>query len=147
MTLQPIEILLVEDNPADALLTTKHLQKAKIANRVHIAEDGEEALAFLRREGRYVDAVRPDLILLDLNLPKLDGRELLAAVKSDASLRVIPVVVLTSSESEDDIARAYGFHANCYVVKPIDLEEFSKLVSAIDSFWFTVVRLPSREVA
>lgn len=147
MTAEPIEILLVEDNPADALLTTKHLKRAKIANRVHIAEDGEEALAFLRREGKYAAAVRPDLILLDLNLPKLDGREVLAAIKQDKSLRLIPVVVLTTSESEEDVARAYGFHANCYVVKPVDLEEFSKLVGAIDNFWFTVVRLPSREVA
>ena len=139
---RPVEILLVEDNPGDVRLTREALREGKVRNNLHVAPDGVEALAFLRKEGRYADAVRPDLILLDLNLPRMDGREVLAHIKADASLRYIPVVVLTSSQAEQDIVRAYDLHANCYVTKPVDLDQFIHVVKSIEDFWFTIVKLP-----
>jgi two-component system, chemotaxis family, response regulator Rcp1 len=138
-----IEILLVEDNPGDVELTTKSLRTVKIRNSLHVVRDGIEAMAFLRQEGPFADAPRPDLVLLDLNLPTMDGREVLAAVKGNESLRSIPVVVLTSSEAETDIARSYNLGANCYVTKPVDLTQFQAIVAAIEDFWFTIVRLPT----
>ena len=139
---QNIEILLVEDNPADVDLTRETMELAKINNHLHVACDGVEALAFLRREGPYKDSVRPDLILLDLNLPKKDGRAVLREIKNDPELKMIPVVVLTSSEAERDIVRSYSLGANCYVTKPVDLISFSEVVKSIESFWFQVVKLP-----
>ena len=139
---RPVEILLVEDNPGDVRLTREALREGKVRNNLHVAPDGVEALAFLRKEGRYADAVRPDLILLDLNLPRKDGREVLEEIKVDPSLRYIPVVVLTSSQAEQDIVRAYDLHANCYVTKPVDLDQFIHVVKSIEDFWFTIVKLP-----
>jgi len=139
-----IEILLVEDNPADVDLTQETLAYAKIRNRLHVVTDGEEALAFLRREGRYAQAIRPDLILLDLNLPRKDGREVLEELKADADLRSIPVVVLTSSDAEKDVVRSYDLGANCYVTKPVDLDQFANVVRTIEDFWFIVVKLPPK---
>jgi two-component system, chemotaxis family, response regulator Rcp1 len=139
----PIEILLVEDNPADVRLTQEALKEGKIRNNLHVARDGIEAMEFLRRVGNYEDVPRPDLILLDLNLPRKDGRSVLADVKADPDLRSIPVVVLTTSTVEADIFRSYKLHAHCYITKPIDLEQFVKIVKSIDDFWLTVVRLPS----
>jgi two-component system, chemotaxis family, response regulator Rcp1 len=138
----PIEVLLVEDNPGDVRLTREALKEGKVWNNLSHVPDGVEALAFLRRQGRYADAPRPDVILLDLNLPKKDGREVLEEVKSDPDLRSIPVVVLTSSEAERDIARAYALHANCYITKPVDLDQFITVVQSIENFWFSVVKLP-----
>jgi CheY-like chemotaxis protein len=141
---RPVEILLVEDNPGDVRLTREALREGKVHNNLYIAKDGVEALAFLRREGaEFADAVRPDLILLDLNLPRKDGREVLEEIKDDPSLRHIPVVVLTSSEAEQDIVRAYDLHANCYVSKPVDLDQFITVVQSIENFWFTIVKLPT----
>jgi CheY-like chemotaxis protein len=139
---QPIEVLLVEDNPGDVRLTREALKEGKVHNHLSVAADGVEALAFLRRQGRYADAPRPDLILLDLNLPKKDGREVLEEIKSDPALRTIPVVILTTSEAERDIARAYDLHANCYITKPVDLDQFITVVKSIEDFWFTIVKLP-----
>jgi CheY-like chemotaxis protein len=139
---RPVEILLVEDNPGDARLTREALNEAKIRNNLHHAMDGVEALAFLRREGQHAEAPRPDIILLDLNLPRKDGREVLAELKADPALRPIPVVVLTTSEAEQDIVRTYELHANCYITKPVDLEKFITIVRAIEDFWLAVVRLP-----
>jgi two-component system, chemotaxis family, response regulator Rcp1 len=139
----PIEILLVEDSPGDVRLTREALVEGKVRNNLHVVEDGIEALRFLRRVDEYADAVRPDLILLDLNLPKMDGRQVLEKIKADAELRTIPVVILTSSEAEEDICRAYDLHANCYVTKPVDLEQFITVVKSIEMFWFTIVKLPS----
>jgi len=140
---RPVEILLVEDNPGDVRLTREALREGKVHNNLHVAKDGVEALAFLRKEGdEYAGAVRPDLILLDLNLPRKDGREVLEEIKADPSLRHIPVVVLTSSEAEQDIVRAYDLHANCYVSKPVDLDQFITVVQSIENFWFTIVKLP-----
>lgn len=141
-TTRSIEILLVEDNPGDARLTIEAMREAKLSNRLHIVEDGVEAMQFLRREGRFGDAPRPDLILLDLNLPKKDGREVLAEIKSEPSLKRIPVVVLTTSRAEEDVLRTYDLHANCYVTKPVDIEQFIKIVKQIDEFWFKLVTLP-----
>jgi two-component system, chemotaxis family, response regulator Rcp1 len=140
---RPIEVLLVEDNPGDVRLTKEALREGKVRNNLHVAPDGLEALAFLRREGPYEDAVRPDLILLDLNLPRKDGREVLSEIKRDDTLRHIPVVVLTSSQAEQDILRAYDLHANCYVSKPVDLDQFITVVKSIENFWFTIVKLPT----
>lgn len=137
-----IQILLVEDNPGDARLTIEAMREAKVRNKIHIVEDGVQAMQFLRREGTYADARRPDLILLDLNLPKKDGREVLAEVKADPALRRIPVVVLTTSSADEDVLRAYDLHANCYVTKPVDLTQFMKIVSQIEEFWVKVVILP-----
>ena len=139
---RPIDILLVEDNPGDVRLTREALREGKIRNNLHVARDGVEALAFLRREGGHADAPRPDVILLDLNLPRKSGREVLSEVKQDPALRQIPVVVLTSSEAEEDIVRAYDLHANCYISKPVDLDQFITVVKSIEDFWFTVVKLP-----
>jgi two-component system, chemotaxis family, response regulator Rcp1 len=138
-----IEVLLVEDNPGDVRLTREALRDGKVCNNLAVAKDGEEALAYLRREGPFADAPRPDVILLDLNLPRKDGREVLEAIKADAALRTIPVVILTSSEAERDIARAYELNANCYITKPVDLDQFITVVKAIEDFWFTVVKLPA----
>ena len=139
-----IEILLVEDNPGDARLTVEAMREAKVRNRMHVVEDGVEAMAFLRRQGSFGEAPRPDLILLDLNLPRKDGREVLAEVKADPDLKRIPVVVLTTSRAEEDVLRAYDLHANCYVTKPVDLAQFMKIVSQIDEFWVKVVTLPGK---
>jgi chemotaxis family two-component system response regulator Rcp1 len=139
---QGIEILLVEDNPGDVRLTREALKDGKIVNNLHVAEDGVDALAFLRREGKYHNAVRPELILLDLNLPKKDGREVLAEIKADKELKRIPVVILTSSAAEQDIVKSYNLHANCYVTKPVDLDQFINVVKSIEHFWLTVVKLP-----
>ncbi len=140
---RPIQKLLVEDNPGDVKLMLEALRESKIPNEVSVVEDGVEAMAFLRREGKYADVPRPDLILLDLNLPKKDGREVLADIKFDKKLRQIPVIVLTVSQAQDDILNAYGLHANCYITKPVDYEDFTKVVRAIEEFWLTIVRLPS----
>jgi len=140
---RPVEILLVEDSPGDVKLTVEALRDADVPNNLHVARDGEEAMAFLRREDKFTDVPRPDLILLDLNMPRMDGREVLAAIKADKELRRIPVIILTTSQSEDDIAEAYNLAANCYVAKPVDLDEFLDVVRAIDDFWLTLVRLPS----
>ena len=138
----PIEILLVEDSPGDVRLTQEALRDARVRNRLHVASDGVEAMAFLRREGAHADAPRPDLILLDLNLPRMDGREVLREVKSDASLATIPVVILTTSDADEDIARSYELHANCYVTKPVGLEAFLTVVQNIEHFWVSIVKLP-----
>ena len=139
-----IEILLVEDNPGDARLTIEAMREAKVRNRIHVVEDGVEAMEFLRRQGRFGEAPGPDLILLDLNLPRKDGREVLAEVKADPDLKRIPVVVLTTSRAEEDVLRAYDLHANCYVTKPVDLAQFMKIVAQIDEFWVKVVTLPRK---
>jgi two-component system, chemotaxis family, response regulator Rcp1 len=138
----PIDILLVEDNPGDVRLTREALRDGKVQNNLHVVDDGVEAMAFLRREGRYTDAPRPDIVFLDLNLPKKNGREVLAEIKSDPELMRIPVVVLTTSKDEQDVLKAYEYHANCYITKPVDLEQFLTVVKSIEEFWFTVVRLP-----
>jgi chemotaxis family two-component system response regulator Rcp1 len=138
----PVEILLVEDNPGDVRLTQEALKEGKVYNNLHWAKDGVEALEFLKRKGKHAKAPRPDIILLDLNLPKKDGREVLAVVKNDADLKHIPVVVLTTSEAEEDVLKSYSLHANCYVTKPVDLEKFIHVVQSIDRFWLTVVTLP-----
>ena len=141
---RPIEILMVEDNPGDVRLTVEALKEAKVRNNLHTVEDGVEALAFLRRQGRYADAPRPDLVLLDLNLPKMNGREVLAEIKEDQDLRRIPVVILTVSQAEQDIVKSYNLHANCYITKPVDLDQFLEVVKSIENFWLTVVMLPPR---
>ena len=143
ITPRPIEILLVEDSPGDVTLTVEALRDAKVANNLHVARDGEEALRFLRHEGEFAEKPRPDLILLDLNMPRKDGREVLADLKADDELKRIPVVVLTTSQSEDDVAAAYNLSANCYVAKPVDLDQFLGVVRAIDDFWLSLVKLPS----
>jgi chemotaxis family two-component system response regulator Rcp1 len=139
---KPIEILLVEDNPGDVRLTVEALKEAKVINRLTVLKDGVEALAYLRREGRYGVVPRPHLIVLDLNLPRKDGREVLAEIKEDDALKRIPVVVLTTSEDEEDVLKSYNLHANCYVTKPVDLERFIKVVRSIEDFWLGIVVLP-----
>ena len=139
---RPIDILLVEDNPGDVRLTVEGLKESKVRNNLHVARDGVEAMEFLRREGPHTGAVRPDLILLDLNLPRMDGREVLLEIKSDAKLKTIPVVVLTTSRAEHDVLRSYELQANCYITKPADLEQFITVVKSIEDFWFTIVTLP-----
>lgn len=139
---RPVEILLVEDNMADVRLTKEVLKDSKVRNNLHFVMDGVEAVSFLRKEGKYQDAPKPDLILLDLNLPKKDGREVLEEIKNDEILRRIPVVVLTTSKAEQDILRSYNLHANCYITKPVDLEQFITVVKSIEEFWFTIVKLP-----
>ncbi len=141
--MKPIEILLVEDNPGDARLTREALAQSKVRNNLNHARDGEEAMAFLRRQGTFGSAPTPDLVLLDLNLPRRDGREVLEDIKNDAALKHIPVVILTSSQAEEDIMRSYRLHANCFITKPVDLEQLTKVVQGIEQFWFTLVRLPS----
>ena len=142
MNLNPIQILMVEDNDGDILLTTRALKEAKVANHVYVAHDGVEALEFLRREGKHADAPRPDLIILDLNLPRKDGRQVLAEIKPDPELRSIPVVVLTSSNAESDVVKSYDLHANCYLVKPVNFAGLMAIIKSIESFWLTVVKLP-----
>jgi CheY-like chemotaxis protein len=137
-----VSILLVEDNPGDADLAREALEGSKLENRLHAVDDGEKAMAFLRREPPYQDAPRPDLILLDLNLPRKDGREVLAEIKSDPGLRSIPVVILTTSQAEEDVCRSYNLHANCYITKPIDLNQFLHVVRSIEDFWLSIVVLP-----
>ena len=139
---RPVEILLVEDNPGDVGLTRETLKDSKLLNRMTVVGDGVEAMALLRREGKYANTTRPDLILLDLNLPKKDGREVLREIKSDEQLRRIPVVVLTTSSAEQDILKTYDLHANCYITKPVNLDQFTAVVKAIEEFWFTIVKLP-----
>ena len=139
----PVEILLVEDNPADVRLTQEALKEGKVYNNLHWAKDGVEALEFLRRQGKHSAAPRPDIILLDLNLPKKDGREVLHEIKNDEKLKRIPVVILTTSKAEEDVLKSYNLHANCYVTKPVDLEQFIVVVKSIDMFWLTVVTLPN----
>jgi two-component system response regulator len=140
--LKPIEILMVEDSPTDVLITEEALEQAKVRNHLHVVEDGVQAMAFLHQEDPYTQVPRPDLILLDLNLPRKDGREVLAEIKADERLKTIPVVILTTSRAEEDVLRAYGLHANCYISKPVDFTRFMEVVRAIESFWFTVVTLP-----
>ena len=140
----PLEILLVEDSPSDAKLTEKTFSKAKVLNNLHIVEDGVQAMEFLQQEGNYVDAPYPDLILLDLNLPRKDGREVLIEIKKDPNLSRIPVVVLTTSEDEKDILASYNLHANCYITKPVTLKQFLQVVQLIENFWLTLVKLPTR---
>jgi CheY-like chemotaxis protein len=140
--MRPVEILLVEDSPSDTELTVEALKEAKVGNHLSIVEDGVEALQFLRRQGKYTAAPRPDLIMLDLNLPRKDGREVLREIKADHSLQTIPVVVLTTSHAEQDILQAYHHHANCYITKPVDFEQFLQVVRSIESFWLVLVTLP-----
>jgi chemotaxis family two-component system response regulator Rcp1 len=142
---RPAEILLVEDSPTDALLAKEALEFSKVINILHTVSDGVEAMAFLRKEGRYANVPRPDIILLDLNLPKMDGREVLQEIKSDKHLMTIPVVVLTTSRDEADVLKAYGLHANCYIVKPVDFGKFAEVIKTVEVFWFMVVTLPAKE--
>ena len=139
---RPVEVLLVEDNPGDVRLTREALKDGKVSNNLSLAQDGVEALRFLRREGPYAEAPRPDVVLLDLNLPKKDGRQVLQEMKQDPALRTIPVVILTSSDAERDIAGAYELQANCYITKPVDLDQFITVVKSFEDFWFTIVKLP-----
>ncbi|MDQ0063280.1 response regulator [Paenibacillus harenae] len=139
-----LEILLVEDNPGDIRLIVEVLKEGKITNHLNVVEDGEEALAYLRREGSYQHSIIPDIILLDLNLPKINGTEVLAEIKNDPQLRHIPVIILTTSEAEQDILKAYDLHANCYITKPVNLEQFLTVVRSIENFWLTIVKLPRR---
>jgi chemotaxis family two-component system response regulator Rcp1 len=140
---QPIDILMVEDNPADVRLTNEALKEGKIAHELHVVGDGVQAMAYLKKEGEYAQADRPDLILLDLNLPKKDGREVLAEIKKDPELMRIPVVVLTTSRGEEDVLGAYDLHANCYITKPVNYDQFINVVRAIEEFWLVIVKLPA----
>ncbi len=142
---RPIEILLVEDSPSDTALTIEALKSGKVVNRLDHVEDGVEALAYLRREGKYSDAGKPDLIMLDLNLPRKDGREVLEELKSDPVLKTIPVIVLTTSRSDKDILRSYELHANCYITKPVEFANFLDVIKSIEQFWLTVVTLPQEK--
>ena len=142
MPLSPIEVLLVEDDPGDVELTTESIEESKLRINLTVVNDGVEALDYLRKQNGYAKAARPDLILLDLNMPRKDGREVLAELKVDKNLKTIPVVVLTTSEADQDILKSYGLGCNCYVTKPVGLEQFTKVLQAIDNFWFTIVRLP-----
>ena len=139
----PFKILLVEDSPADARLTQEALNEAKLLHDLYVVSDGVEALSFLYKKNGHTNAPRPDIILLDLNLPKKDGREVLEEIKSDESLRIIPVVVLTTSQAEEDVLRSYNLHANCYVTKPVDITKFTDIVKSIENFWLSIVKLPS----
>lgn len=141
---RPIEILMVEDNPGDVRLTREAMKDAKVSNTLRVVEDGVAALDFLYQRGDYGDAPRPDLILLDLNLPKKNGREVLEEIKQDARLKTIPVVILTTSQAEEDVVRAYSLHANCYITKPVDFAQFTKIVRTIEDFWLSIVTLPPR---
>jgi CheY-like chemotaxis protein len=137
-----VDILLVEDNPGDARLAIEAMKDSKVRNKIYHVSDGVEAMAYLRKQGKYANAVRPDIILLDLNLPKKDGREVLAEIKQDEDLKRIPVVILTVSKSEEDVLKSYNLHANCYISKPIDLNQFMTIVKSIEDFWLTIVKLP-----
>ena len=139
---KPIDILIVEDSPTDVMLMREALENAKVLTTLHVVDDGVEAMAFLRREAKYAAAPRPDLILLDLNMPRKNGQEVLAEIKSDERLKAIPVVILTTSKSDIDVSKAYGQHANCYITKPVDFDAFAEVVRSIQGFWFTVVTLP-----
>jgi len=139
---RPIEILLVEDNPADVRLTVESLKEGKVYNVLHVVDDGEEAISFLQKQGKYADKPRPDLILLDLNLPKKNGHEVLAEIKGNDELKRIPVVILSASKAEEDILKSYGLHANCYITKPVDLDHFIHVIKNVKDFWFTIVKLP-----
>ena len=139
---KPVEILLVEDNPADVRLTIEALKDAKVYNQLNVVSNGADALTYLRREGPYTDSTRPDLILLDLNLPKMGGLEVLDEIKGDPDLRMIPVVVVTTSQAEQDIIKSYNSHANCYICKPVDLDQFITVIQSIQNFWLTIVKLP-----
>jgi chemotaxis family two-component system response regulator Rcp1 len=139
---KPIDILLVEDNLGDVRLTREALKEGKVLNTLHVVGDGIDALAFLKHEGQYAKSAHPDIILLDLNLPRMDGRELLAKIKSDSKLRRIPVVILTTSKAEEDILKSYDLHANCYITKPVDMDRFITVVQSIEDFWFSIVKLP-----
>ena len=139
---RPADFLLVEDNPGDVRLTQEALKNHKVQNNLHVVTDGEEAMNFLRRQGKHKNAPRPDIVLLDLNLPRKDGREVLAEIKSDPDLKAIPVVIITSSEAEQDIIKSYNLNANCYVTKPVDLDQFIKVVQSVKDFWLTIVKLP-----
>ena len=141
---KPVDILLVEDNPGDARLAIEALNESTVPNTVHAVRDGEEAMAFLHQEGKYASAPRTDLILLDLNLPKKDGREVLAEIKENPDLKCIPVVVMTTSNAEDDIRKTYNLHVNCYVTKPVEFDHFMKVIKSLEDFWLATVRLPSR---
>ena len=140
--IRPVEILLVEDNPGDIRLTKEAMKEAKIINNLNVVEDGVEALAYLRKKGKFKDANRPDLILLDINLPKKNGREVLAEIKQDKNLKQIPVIILTISKAEEDIIKTYELHANCFITKPVDMDQFIKVVKSIEYFWFSIVKLP-----
>lgn len=144
ITLKPIDILIVEDNGGDLRLIREVLDESKITNQIYAVRDGEEALDFLFRRGKYSNASLPDLIILDLNLPKIDGREVLAEIKVDPMLKKIPVVVMTMSQSDEDILKVYSLHANCFITKPIDLDQFIKVVKSIEDFWLTIVKLPPK---
>jgi two-component system, chemotaxis family, response regulator Rcp1 len=141
-----IDILLVEDNPGDVRLTREALKEGKVLNTLHVVGDGIEALEFLRNEGKFAKGIHPDIILLDLNLPRMDGRELLARIKADPELLRIPVVILTTSKAEEDIIKSYDLHANCYITKPVDLDQFITVVKSVEEFWFTIVKLPPEKV-
>lgn len=143
-TARPIEILLVEDNPGDVRLTREALKDAKVANTLHVVEDGVSAIDFLHRNPPFLEAPRPDLILLDLNLPRKNGREVLAEIKADSRFKAIPVVILTTSQAEEDVLRAYNLHANCYITKPVDFTQFTTIVKTIEDFWLTIVTLPPK---
>ena len=143
--MSPIDILLVEDNPADIRLTQEVFKEGRIQNTLNVVMDGEEALKYLRKKDKYKDAATPDLVLLDLNLPKKDGREVLAEIKSDEYLKLLPVIILTTSAAEQDIMNTYANHANCYIMKPVDLSQFINVVRSIEEFWLTVVKLPTKE--
>jgi two-component system, chemotaxis family, response regulator Rcp1 len=147
MTFKSVNILLVEDNPGDVMLSQAALRRARIANELHITKDGEEALDFLYRRGAYPNAIRPHLILLDLNLPKMGGREVLMAIKNDNNLKDIPVCILTGSKAEEDIVKSYKLHANCYLVKPVDPGAFTQMVQSLEAFWFNIVMIPDPEHA
>jgi CheY-like chemotaxis protein len=144
LVIHPIEILLVEDNPGDVRLTQEALKDAKVANTLHVVEDGVAAMDFLHRRGQYEGAPRPALILLDLNLPRKNGREVLAEIKQDAQLKTIPVVILTTSQAEEDVWRAYSLYANCYISKPVDFTQFTKIIKSVEDFWLTIVTLPPK---
>lgn len=141
---KPVEILLVEDSPSDATLTIEALEAGKVANKLTLVEDGVEAMDFLKRRGKYAGATRPDLIMLDLNLPRKDGREVLSEIKNDPDLKVIPIIVLTTSHSDKDILQSYQLNANCYITKPVDFTQFIDVVKSIEKFWLTVVTLPQK---
>jgi chemotaxis family two-component system response regulator Rcp1 len=144
MKVQPVEILLVEDNPVDVMMTKEAFCGSRVRNNLHVVEDGEEAMDFLQKRGKYSSAPLPDVILLDLNLPRKDGREVLAEIKADPSLRHIPVIILTTSESEEDIWNSYELQANCFITKPVDMEQFTRTLECIGDFWFAVVQLPTQ---
>ena len=143
--MQPVNILLVEDNKGDIRLTQEAVKESKLLINLSVVMDGVEAIEFLRKNGKYKDEIRPDIILLDLNLPKMDGRQVLADIKNDPDLKLIPVVILTTSRSEEDLLKSYGLHANCYINKPLEFEQFIQVVQKIEDFWLTIVRLPKLE--